>query len=101
MTDLIRASSPVPPSGNFELEVRKVLSDLGDLLIEKNRKYGDSALNPKRVFSRASTVEQIRVRLDDKISRLINQQMDEDEDVEWDLMGYLVLLRIAKRRAEI
>jgi hypothetical protein len=84
----------------FENQVRELLKDLGDLLIEKNRKYGDAALNPKRVFSRASPIEQIKVRLDDKISRLMNQQPDEDEDVEWDLMGYLVLLRIAKLRAK-
>ena len=91
-------TAPMPPAGNFELEVRKVLSDLGDLLVEKNRKYGDAALNPKRLFSRASPVEQIRVRMDDKLSRVANQQPDEDEDPEWDLMGYLVLLRIAKQR---
>ena len=87
------------PPTPFECEVRNVLEDLCRVLIEKNRKYGDSALNPKRVFSRASAVEQIKVRLDDKISRLMNQQPDEDEDVELDLMGYLVLLRIAKARA--
>ena len=84
----------------FEAEVKGLLTALGDLLIAKNRKYGDAALNPKRIFSKASVTEQIKVRLDDKISRLMNQQPDEDEDVEWDLMGYLVLLRIAKRRAK-
>jgi len=84
----------------FEVEVRNILTELGDLLVEKNRKYGDAALNPKRIFSRASAAEQIKVRLDDKISRLMNQQPDEDEDVEWDLMGYLVLLRVAKRRTK-
>lgn len=46
-------------------------------------------------------MEQIKVRLDDKISRLMNQQSDDDEDVVMDLMGYLVLLRVAlKRRKE-
>ena len=68
------------------------------MLIEKNRKYGDSALNPARIFSRADTVEQLKIRLDDKINRVRNQQNDEDEDVEMDMIGYLVLLRIAKKR---
>lgn len=91
------SAEPALPS--FEQEVRTVLDNLATVLIDKNRKYGDSALNPKRVFSRASAVEQLKVRLDDKISRMANQQPNEDEDVELDLMGYLVLLRIAKGRA--
>lgn len=66
------------------------------LLLEKNRKYGDSAVNPVRVFSKADSVEQIKVRIDDKLSRLKNQQGDEDEDVILDLIGYLILLRIAQ-----
>lgn len=46
------------------------------LLIEKNRKYGNSALNPVRVFSKASADEQILVRMDDKLSRIRNRQND-------------------------
>lgn len=66
------------------------------LLVTKNRAYGNSALDPVRIFSRASSEEQIRVRLDDKLSRLAKGSA-EGEDVELDLMGYLVLLRIARR----
>jgi hypothetical protein len=76
--------------------IRQVCSELADLLVEKNRKYGDSALNPVRIFSKASATEQILVRLDDKLSRLRNQQPDEDEDVISDLMGYLVLLKVSQ-----
>ncbi len=72
-----------------------VCDEIRELLLEKNRKYGDSALNPVRVFSRSDTLEQIRVRLDDKLSRLRNQQSDEDEDVITDLIGYLVLYKAA------
>ena len=82
----------------FEKEVREVLAELGDLLVEKNRKYGNAALEPKRIFSRLPADEQIRVRLDDKLSRLANRQADDDEDPEWDLMGYLVLLRVWRNR---
>jgi hypothetical protein len=66
------------------------------MLIEKNRKYGNSALSPLRVFSKASTEEQILVRLDDKLNRIRNRQNDEDEDVFMDLAGYLILLMVAK-----
>lgn len=67
-----------------------------EMLLEKNRKYGNSALEPKRIFSRASPLEQINVRIDDKLSRLICAQSDEDEDVDLDLIGYLILRRVAK-----
>lgn len=64
------------------------------LLLEKNEAYGDSALNPVRVFSKADAVEQLRVRIDDKLSRLMRGH-PAGEDVILDLIGYLVLLLIA------
>lgn len=77
-----------------------VLAEIRATMIDKNRKYGDSALSPVRIFSKANSIEQIRVRLDDKISRMASGQQDEDEDVEQDMMGYLLLLRIARNREE-
>jgi hypothetical protein len=71
------------------------LDKIEALLLEKNRKYGDSAINPTRVFSNASTLEQLKVRIDDKLSRVRSSQSDEDEDVIVDLIGYLVLYMIA------
>jgi hypothetical protein len=70
--------------------------EIKNMLLAKNRAYGNSALEPVRIFSRASTMEQIRVRLDDKLSRLARGH-SAGEDVEQDLLGYLVLLRIARR----
>jgi hypothetical protein len=84
--------------GVFEHEVIQVLDSLKELLVMKNRKYGDAALTPTRIFSKQNNIEQIKVRIDDKLSRLRSSQSDEDEDVEQDLMGYLVLLQIAKKR---
>ena len=69
-----------------------------ELLLRKNRDYGNSAISPKRIFSEASPVEQIRVRIDDKLSRLMSRgEKAITEDTEQDLIGYLVLLRIAKK----
>lgn len=62
-----------------------------NMLLEKNRKYGNSALNPVRVFSKANTAEQLRVRMDDKLSRIQSAQDDDIEDAMLDLTGYLVL----------
>lgn len=82
---------------------QQAIVDLGaeivDLLVEKNRKYGDSALDPIRIFSTADPVEQLKVRLDDKLSRIVSGQTDDTEDTELDLIGYLFLLVIAKRQA--
>ena len=70
-----------------------------NMLLAKNRRYGNSALEPVRVFSQSNPVEQIRVRIDDKLSRISSRQADDDEDVVLDLIGYLILLRIARRAA--
>lgn len=70
------------------------------MLLDKNAKYGDSAMRPRRIFSRADHLEQLKVRIDDKLSRIATMGPDsEDEDTTGDLIGYLVLLRIARRRA--
>ena len=66
------------------------------LLLAKNEAYGNSALDPVRIFSKASRVEQILVRIDDKLSRL-SRGSAAGEDVVKDLLGYLILLRIAQR----
>lgn len=81
-------------------QISKVCDDLRNMLLLKNAKYGDSALEPSRIFSRADPIEQIRIRIDDKLKRIANRRDDEDEDPEWDLMGYLILLRIARIRAK-
>ena len=83
---------------SFESEVKAVLEELGRSLIAKNSAYGDSALRPLRVFSRSDAAEGIRVRLDDKLSRIARGDGSGDEDAVADLLGYLVLLRIAQRR---
>lgn len=78
-------------------QISATCDDIKELLLYKNRKYGNSALKPVRIFSKSDSVEQILVRIDDKLNRI--QQgaglLDEDEDVIVDLIGYLVLLKIA------
>ena len=85
---------------DFEKDLVEQLKVIRDLLIAKNRKYGDAALNPKRVFAKADPIELINIRIDDKLNRIMNQQSDEDEDAELDLIGYLLLKRIAKKRLQ-
>ena len=66
-------------------------------LQQKNFRYGNSALQPLRIFSKSPADEQINVRIDDKLSRIRNQSQDDTEDSEGDLLGYLVLKRIQRR----
>lgn len=71
------------------------------LLLAKNRAYGNAALEPMRVFSKAGPAEQIAVRIDDKLSRIAHTGFaTADEDTVLDLIGYLHLLRIARATAE-
>lgn len=84
----------------FEAQVRRITGGIADLLIEKNRKYGNSALDPERIFSGASSTEAIRVRIDDKLSRIKTSDPDDQEDSITDLIGYCVLLLIAEGRHE-
>jgi hypothetical protein len=82
----------------FEGRIGKVLDSIKTMLVDKNRKYGDSALNPVRIFSKTSPQEQIRVRIDDKLSRVASGQLDDEEDVIDDLIGYLVLLKLSNTK---
>ena len=82
------------------LEIAVVCDDIKELLLEKNAKYGNSALNPVRIFSGDSTISQLLVRIDDKLSRIKRGAglLAADEDVINDLIGYLVLLKVAMKR---
>jgi len=84
-------------------DIARVCDRVKNLLLEKNMKYGDSALNPIRIMSQASNIEQILVRIDDKLNRLKqgNNLLFDDEDVIMDLIGYYVLLKVAIDRDSI
>jgi hypothetical protein len=70
--------------------------EIAKMLIDKNISYGDSALAPVRIFSKADPKEQLYVRIDDKLSRLMKgTDYVGDNDID-DLIGYLILLKIAK-----
>ena len=78
---------------------QKILSsclEIAQMLIDKNISYGNSALEPSRIFSTADSTEQLKVRIDDKLNRVKNSQgYAGDNDID-DLIGYLILYKIAK-----
>ena len=83
-----------------QADISLVCNQIKELLLEKNRKYGDSALDPSRIFSKADAIEQLLVRIDDKLNRIQKGAglLATDEDIIQDLIGYLVLLKIAIER---
>lgn len=84
-------------NNNTERAIWEVCNDMAWFLIDKNRAYGNSALYPVRIFSSSDNVEQLKVRIDDKLSRFARGgEFPGDNDID-DLIGYLVLLKVAKR----
>jgi hypothetical protein len=81
----------------FAVQVTVALEEIRDLLIAKNKKYGNSALEPLGLFSQLSAKEGLLVRIDDKLKRIKNGSLErDDEDVVNDLIGYLILLKISE-----
>jgi hypothetical protein len=78
-------------------DIAAVCDEVRELLLAKNRSYGSSAFAPVRMFSKSDPMEQLRVRIDDKLSRIARGGPD-SEDTELDLLGYLLLLRVARKR---
>lgn len=90
-----RPVGDLPRGGlTFEQKVRRILTDVGDIVVARNKEYGNSALDPVRVFSKSDRMEQLKVQLDHKLSR-IARGGDPGIDTLRDLIGYEVLYIIA------
>ena len=68
------------------------------VLTTKNKAYGNSVADPIKIFSPLTNVEQLNVRIDDKLSRLARGATYGHEDTELDLIGYLILKRAVLKR---
>ena len=76
-------------------KIIEITEAMRDLLLYKNKKYGDSALNPKQIFYKVDAVNSILIRLDDKIGRIManTESTPRINDVA-DIIGYCTLLLI-------
>ena len=81
---------------SFEQKARRILDDMATLLVEKNAAYGNSALDPVRIFSKADATEQLYVRLDDKVNRVKQGHEYPGDDTIRDIIGYCTLILIAR-----
>lgn len=71
-----------------------VCDNMKNLLLYKNQKYGDSALNPNNIFYKGDSANSIKIRLDDKIGRVRNNDETKVNDVA-DIVGYCTLLLVS------
>jgi len=76
-------------------KIEYLYNNFKKFLIEKNKRYGNSVFDPIHIFSESDSETQIRVRLDDKLKRIIYSKDLRKNDV-CDLFGYLSLLLISK-----
>jgi hypothetical protein len=65
-------------------------------LREKNRAYGNSASDPIRIFSKLGVDAGLRVRMDDKLSRIARGDGSGNEDALADFVGYAAFLATVK-----
>jgi len=83
-------------SEETQFTIGQVCDEIKSMLIAKNKSNGNSALNPVRIFSTSDNIEQLHVRIDDKLSRITRGgSYVGDNDID-DLIGYLILLKIAR-----
>ena len=77
-------------------KIKDILSGMTDLLLYKNRKYGDSAVNPKKIFYKGDSTNSVLIRLDDKIGRIMSNTEEKPRvnDVA-DIIGYCTLLLVS------
>jgi len=86
---------------NMQKMIEEECDSVKDLLLAKNREYGSSVFEPLNIFSDGNAEEQIKTRIDDKLKRIKTTRnlntLQIHEDTEQDLIGYLIILKVARR----
>lgn len=87
---------PLTADTDSQKRIVEITEGMKDLLLYKNKKYGDSALNPKHRFYKGNSTNSILIRLDDKLGRIESNtdELPRVNDVA-DLIGYLTLLLVS------
>ena len=95
LADLMSKSpwGDLPPT---QRRIHEIMGAMKDLLLYKNQKYGDSAINPKKIFYKGDSTNSILIRLDDKLGRVMSNTEEKPRinDV-CDIIGYCTLLLIS------
>lgn len=88
--------TPIDEETEFKNKLTGFFTNMKDFLSEKNKRYGNSALDPIQVFAGKKDSTLIDVRIDDKLSRIKNSEELRKNDTI-DLIGYLVLKCFEKK----
>ena len=91
--------SPYSDLPDTQGKICEITDAMKDLLLYKNQKYGDSAINSLCIFTKhlkevETNTASILVRLDDKLSRVKNADELRTNDIS-DIIGYCTLLLIS------
>lgn len=98
----VSAPEPEPADRLSRSDVAQLISAecdaVKEMLLKKNESYGNSFAEPIGIFAKGLSVDaQIRVRIDDKLSRLAKGGEFAGDDTALDLIGYLVLFRVVQK----
>ena len=85
---------------DVQRRIRAKCREITQMLVAKNRAYGNAALEPLGIFGSQDPVVGISARLDDKLARVQNAPGAFGENEVVDLIGYLVLLLLAREDRE-
>ena len=91
--DILTALAKEAPAGE---EILVAGLDVVEMLLEKNISYSNSAMDPLNVLSNATPEDQIKMHIDNKLTRLKYQKEFQNEDSLKDLAGYVILLMVLK-----
>jgi hypothetical protein len=85
-------------------EISNFFKNMGKMVVEKNRRYGNSALDPLNIFGKHTaqfpdpTMKNILVRLDEKLNRIKNASELRDNDM-LDIAGYFALFFVKQGKS--
>ena len=86
---------PAEPALEIDVDAcYKITASIKNVLLEKNKRYGNAALAPINVFYKGDATDSICIRLDDKLSRIKNSRELRKNDL-YDLLGYCILYLIS------
>lgn len=98
--DFDRFEQPTNPKAPLEKEIRAKCQELADFLVGKNAAYGNSAADPINIFAKGlDPLQNIDIRIDDKLNRLSKGSEYLGDDTVKDLTGYLILRMIIADQA--
>jgi hypothetical protein len=85
-----------PDVEKTQKRINEVCNAMRDLLLEKNKRYGNSALEPLNIFSLQNSTNSIMIRIDDKLNRVKNRKTDKPKSNDvCDVIGYCFLLLVS------